>query len=327
MRWDDCSYLQAGTKRQRRAYRALAALNLFEVLAPFNPILVGTIPLKIDLSDSDLDIVCEARDLPAFERILRGALARHPEFSVRHQTVNDLPVVVCRFKFDGFPVEIFGQPRPVQAQNAFRHMAVEARLLALAGEAAREEIRQLKREGLKTEPAFGEYFALAGDPFETLYRLSDAPDETLRAVVASGARARAACAFCQIVQHNRAASVVFKDPFTLAFMDLRQANPGHVLVIPRRHVETVFELDDSLAARVWQTVVRVSRGMRAAFNAGGLSIWQSNGAAAFQEVPHVHVHLFPRHAGDGYVRIYPALPPHQPRAALDALAARIRAAL
>ncbi|RME50224.1 MAG: HIT family protein [Caldilineae bacterium] len=168
---------------------------------------------------------------------------------------------------------------------------------------------------------------MPGDPYRTLYDLAVAPDALLRQTIERGRAARAACIFCRIVRGAAEAGIVHRDPFTLAFMNLRQANAGHVLVIPRRHVETVYELDDALAARVAQTVVRVSRGVRAAMNAEGLSIWQSNGEAAFQEVPHVHVHLFPRRKGDGYLRVYPSHPAPQSPAVLEALAAKIRAAL
>jgi len=97
-----------------------------------------------------------------------------------------------------------------------------------------------------------------------------------------------------------------------------------VLVVPRRHVETIFELDDSLAARLSQTVVKVARAVRTAIGAPGLNVWQSNGEAAFQEVPHVHFHLFPRYPADGMIRVYRQHPEPESRSQLDALARRIR---
>jgi histidine triad (HIT) family protein len=123
------------------------------------------------------------------------------------------------------------------------------------------------------------------------------------------------------------ASIVFEDDETLAIMDLRQANEGKVLVLPRRHVETIYELDEDLAACVSRTVVRVARAVRAAFNPPGLNIWQSNGEVAGQEIPHVHFHVFPRTEEDGCFNLYSTFPADRPRTELDALAARIRAAL
>ena len=75
--------------------------------------------------------------------------------------------------------------------------------------------------------------------------------------------------------------------------------------MPTRHVENVFELDASTGAAVMAVTVRVARAVRAAFQPDGLSVWQSNGPGAHQEVPHFHLHVMPRWTGDGLLRIYP----------------------
>jgi hypothetical protein len=181
--WDDIAYLTAGTPRQQQAYQALRRLKIFEILAGYKPTLVGTIPLDIDLPGSDLDIICQVAGLDPFAQLLRAQFSHRPGFSLRHRRHNQLPVVVCNFVASGFPIEVFGQPRPVKAQNAYRHLVAEARLLALAGPEAKAAIRHLKTKGLKTEPAFGRYFALPGDPYETLLALAGAPDSTLQTVI------------------------------------------------------------------------------------------------------------------------------------------------
>jgi histidine triad (HIT) family protein len=137
------------------------------------------------------------------------------------------------------------------------------------------------------------------------------------------------CVFCRIVAGRAAASVVARHERALAFMDLRQPNPGHVLVVPHAHVPTIDLLGDDDADAVMRLTTRVARALRRVFPEAGLSLWQSNGEAAGQEVPHVHMHLLPRHAGDGWVRIYPNDEPPAPmaRARLDELAGRIQAAL
>ncbi|MFQ5853604.1 MAG: DUF4269 domain-containing protein, partial [Candidatus Binatia bacterium] len=71
--WDDISYLANGTERQREVYRVLNALRIFEILSDYTPILVGTIPLDIDVETSDLDIICEVHDRPTFERQVKSA--------------------------------------------------------------------------------------------------------------------------------------------------------------------------------------------------------------------------------------------------------------
>jgi len=333
MQWDDISYLAVGTSGQRQAYQILVDLKIFDVLAGYNPILVGTIPLDIEVEGSDLDIICEVYDLSQFEALLQAQFSAWPDFSLRHRQHNNLPVVVCNFTVSDFPVEIFGQPRPVKAQHAYRHMVAEARLLSLAGrmattgEAAKTAIRRLKAEGLKTEPAFGQYFVLPGDPYETLLTLAEAAEERLYKIIEQAQVIKAGCIFCQIVAGKTEASVVYKDAQTMALMNLRQANPGHVLVIPRRHVEQVYDLDDRLAAHLMQTVVLVSRAVKQAVKAEGLNVWQSNGEQAGQEIPHFHFHLFPRQANDGYFSVYPELPPFAARTRLEALAAKIKEGL
>ena len=137
-----------------------------------------------------------------------------------------------------------------------------------------------------------------------------------------------ACVFCEIVAGRAEASIVREDARTLAFIGFRQPTDSHVLVVPKRHVETIHGLDDDDAAALMQAAVRVARALDAAVPMQGLSLWQSNGPAAWQEVPHVHLHLLPRRTGDGLLEIYPdGEPATPPRAALDAMAAKLRAAL
>lgn len=322
--WED---LSRGTAQQRQAFAALAELRIMDVLRPYSPVLAGTFPLDLNIPGSDLDVICEVHDGEAFRRTLNDAYGHLPGVEVRSAVKHGLPTVICRFNYEGFPVEVFGQPVPSRENRAYRHMTAEARLLAVAGAEAVAEIRRLKAEGLKTEPAFAEYFALPGDPYETLLTLADAPEHELNRVVQRARHTRAGCPFCQIAMGGDG-SRVYEDPYTLAFMNIRQANPGHVLVIPKRHVERVFDLDDDLAGRLGRTIAAVSRAIREAFGASDLNVFQNNGEAAGQEISHVHFHLLPRRPGDGLFQVYPErLPPPQPRDALDALAERIRSEL
>lgn len=134
------------------------------------------------------------------------------------------------------------------------------------------------------------------------------------------------CIFCRIVAGQAEASIVCEDALTVAFMDLRQVNPGHTLVLPKRHLRDIYALDDGTGAALIATVVRVARAVSAVFGADGVNIMQSNGAAAGQEVFHLHVHVLPRRHGDGLLR-YGASPALPKRAELDAHAASIRAAI
>ena len=135
------------------------------------------------------------------------------------------------------------------------------------------------------------------------------------------------CLFCGIVKDDVEASLVYEDELTLAFMNLRQGNPGHVIVIPKEHVETIDELDPELASALYQAVVKVAQGIKVALKPDGMNVWQSSGVAAGQEIPHLHIHLFPRMLNDNRVRFYTHLPALAERSYLNELAEQIRTAL
>jgi histidine triad (HIT) family protein len=133
------------------------------------------------------------------------------------------------------------------------------------------------------------------------------------------------CVFCKIMAKQIPATVVYEDEATLAFMDIGQVNPGHVLVACKAHVENIYGLADAQAAAVFRSAARVARAIRAAFNPPGLSVYQANGKPAGQTVFHFHLHLLPRHDADGMQLVWPVKNP--PREKLEEYAARIRAQL
>lgn len=135
------------------------------------------------------------------------------------------------------------------------------------------------------------------------------------------------CIFCRINAGIAPASIVAETPDALAFMDINQPTPGHVLVIPRRHVRDIYTLDDATAAAVFGLAVRVAKAVKVGLKADGLNLYQANEPVAGQEVFHFHVHVIGRYLGDrDRIRLFwqPNLPP---RAELDRLAAQIRAHL
>lgn len=91
---------------------------------------------------------------------------------------------------------------------------------------------------------------------------------------------------------------VYEDTATLGFLDYLPLNPGHTLVIPKKHYETMREMPPSEVGELFVSVAKVMRGVFKATKADGINIGQSNGAAASQDVFHMHVHIIPRHAGD-----------------------------
>jgi histidine triad (HIT) family protein len=133
------------------------------------------------------------------------------------------------------------------------------------------------------------------------------------------------CIFCRLVAGSIPAAKVCEDPLTIAFMDLGQVNPGHVLVASRRHAATLFDLTSDEAAAVMQTAQRVALAVRRAFDPPGLTLLQANGPEGGQTVMHFHLHVVPRHADDGIALSWPRKDP--PAEALRDYATRLRAAL
>lgn len=133
------------------------------------------------------------------------------------------------------------------------------------------------------------------------------------------------CVFCRIVAGEIPSTRVYEDEHTLAFMDIGQVNPGHVLVAVKKHAENLYALEDTQAAAVACACARVARAIREAFAPAGLSVYQANGKPAGQTVFHYHVHLLPRHEGDGMELTWPVKNP--PREKLEEYAAKLRARL
>ena len=104
------------------------------------------------------------------------------------------------------------------------------------------------------------------------------------------------CIFCKLVAKEIPAAIVFEDAQTLAFMDLGQVNPGHVLVASKRHAANLLELTADEAAAVMRTAHHVARAVMASFDPPGLTLLQANGKEGDQTVFHFHMHVVPRHA-------------------------------
>jgi len=165
----DISYLKSGNERQQKAYQVLTHNQILEKLSPYHPILVGTIPINIDIENSDLDIICEVSDKNAFIESLNKLFGAEKDFILAKSARFD--AIKANFIVDTFEIEIFGQNiSPVQ-QNAYRHMLIEHKLLLEKGERFREEIISLKKQGYKTEPAFAKLLGLEGNPYRELLKL------------------------------------------------------------------------------------------------------------------------------------------------------------
>ncbi len=130
--------------------------------------------------------------------------------------------------------------------------------------------------------------------------------------------------FEKIIAGEIPCAKVYEDEHVFAFMDAGQVNPGHVIVATRKPAETILDLDDDTACALFRAATRIAKAVDAAFSPEGLTILQANKAAGWQTVPHVHLHVLPRHTGDGVELTWPRKNP--PLEELRSLAARIKVA-
>ncbi|UMQ41446.1 DUF4269 domain-containing protein [Chryseobacterium sp. Y16C] len=162
------NYLKEGNERQKRAYEVLVKHKIFEKLSNYSPLLAGTIPIEIDIEGSDLDIICEVKDSAEFEKFLIQTFGKF-DIKIKKSDTDNEEFLVCNFELEEFPVEIFGQNKPVIEQNAYRHMIAEYKILEKKGKDFKQKIIELKKKGIKTEPAFGILLGLE-NPYEDLLK-------------------------------------------------------------------------------------------------------------------------------------------------------------
>ena len=124
------------------------------------------------------------------------------------------------------------------------------------------------------------------------------------------------------------ASFVYQDQLVVAFMDIQPITRGHLLVVPRKHAVLMHEVDQLSAAQTWQVAARLAEALRrSGLPCEGVNVFVADGEAAFQDVPHFHVHVIPRFTGDGFsLEFPPGFGEPVGRPELEAVAAAIRTA-
>jgi len=128
--------------------------------------------------------------------------------------------------------------------------------------------------------------------------------------------------FERLIKGELPCAKVYEDERIFAFMDAGQVNPGHVIVATRQPFETLLDADEASAAALFVAAHRIAKAVDRAFKPAGITILQANRPAAWQTVPHLHLHVLPRHADDGVTLTWPRKSP--PIEELRALAERIK---
>jgi hypothetical protein len=157
----DLSYLLRGSAIQQTGLRAIQSSEIMNRLKDFSPVIVGTLPLDLFTYMSDIDIICYFTDIAKFESVLQNPIRKK---------LGGVDSVIASFEHDRFQFEIVGQPVPVMQQAAYRHMVVEWSILSASDASFKSKVMELKRKGIKTEPAFAQVLGLQGDPYEALQR-------------------------------------------------------------------------------------------------------------------------------------------------------------
>ncbi|MEM2956244.1 MAG: HIT family protein [Candidatus Pacearchaeota archaeon] len=108
------------------------------------------------------------------------------------------------------------------------------------------------------------------------------------------------CIFCKIIKGKIPCKKVYEDNKILAFLDISPINPGHTLVIPKKHFESIERIPESLLCELIKSVQKIAIAVTRAVSTDAFNINLNNGKAAGQLVPHMHFHIIPRFKNDGY---------------------------
>ena len=133
------------------------------------------------------------------------------------------------------------------------------------------------------------------------------------------------CVFCQIIQGELPAHVVLDDELTMAFLDIRPVFPGHVLLVPKEHHETLVDLPDALVEPLFARARLLAAAVPAAMGAEGTFVAMNNKIS--QSVPHLHVHVVPRKRKDGLRGFFWPRTTYSSEEEITAVVERIRAAI
>lgn len=107
------------------------------------------------------------------------------------------------------------------------------------------------------------------------------------------------CLFCKIIKGDIPSDKVYEDELFYAFLDIKPINLGHSLIVPKKHFENIFEIDEEYLEKLGEVIQKVSKAVKAGTNADAINIGMNNGQEAGQIIMHAHIHIIPRFKDDG----------------------------
>jgi len=116
------------------------------------------------------------------------------------------------------------------------------------------------------------------------------------------------CIFCKIINRELPSYTIFEDELFVAFLDISPASDGHVLIVPKRHIQDIYGLTEEESAALMPLAQKIAGKINSTLSPDGLNILQNNGKAAGQDVFHYHLHVIPRYSGDAASARHPFFP-------------------
>ncbi len=144
-------------EKNQKISNFLNETQILNQLQEYHPLLAGTFPLDLNVEKSDLDILCDCRDLSTFCKEIEKLYSNHPNFNIQKTNVRGETAAVINWTWQDLPIEVFAQSTQSCRQWGFKHFQIEDRILKLAGFDGFQSIQKLRNLGLKTEPAFWVY--------------------------------------------------------------------------------------------------------------------------------------------------------------------------
>ncbi|WP_308635380.1 HIT family protein [Paenibacillus silvisoli] len=118
-----------------------------------------------------------------------------------------------------------------------------------------------------------------------------------------------ACLGCQLANGLVDSKIIYEDEYVACLLDIAPLNDGHTLIVPKRHLRELDELDEETMRAVMNASATVSRALKRTYGPDGISVMQNGGV--FNDLDHFHLHVFPRYRGDGFGWLEPSGGEHQ----------------
>ncbi|MGC8971478.1 MAG: HIT family protein [bacterium] len=133
------------------------------------------------------------------------------------------------------------------------------------------------------------------------------------------------CIFCKIIKRESEGYIVFEDDISLAFLDIRPLNPGHCLLVPKEHYETLMDVPEDLVGPIFRNAKLISKAIELGLEAQGIFIGINNRVS--QSIPHLHVHIVPRNRNDGLKGFFWPRHPYKDRETALEIQSKIKSAI